>query len=246
MTGGETSDPLPGDPSRGPVLASFAHPDDAEIAAGGTLARWAASGREVHLLVLTNGDRGSDDPGQDRADLARTRRVEQKAAAASLGLTGFRILPHPDGELANTAEVRGEIVGAIRRIRPSVVVTPDPSVWFLEDRYVNHADHRTAGAATVDAVFPAAGNPHFFPEQLGEGLSTWRVPLVYLAWTDRPNTYEDVSGFMDRKLAAVAVHRSQVSMLGYFDRWIPEDAVACGRSIGVEHAEAFRVLTLSD
>src|SRR5437763_75850 len=48
-------------PRTGPALAIFAHPDDAEISAGGTLARWAAAGREVHLLVLTNGDRGSED-----------------------------------------------------------------------------------------------------------------------------------------------------------------------------------------
>jgi LmbE family N-acetylglucosaminyl deacetylase len=244
VTDNERSDSASGDPSPGPVLASFAHPDDAEIAAGGTLGRWAASGREVHLLVLTNGDRGSQDPREDRASLARTRLAEQEAAAAALGLAGFDVLSHPDGELANTAQVRGDIVRAIRRIRPSVVVTPDPSVWFLEDRYVNHADHRTAGAATVDAVFPAAGNPHFFAEQAGEGLSPWTVPRVYLAWTDRPNTYEDVSGFMDRKVAAVALHRSQVDMLGFFDQWIPEEAAASGRAIGVEHAEAFRVLTL--
>ncbi len=230
----------------GPVVASFAHPDDAEISSGGTLAKWAERGRDVHLLLLTNGDRGSDDPSRDRAELARTRAAETARAAELLGLASARMLDTHDGELENTAAVRAEIVRSVREIRPATVVTCDPTAWFFQDRYFNHADHRTAGAATLDAIFPGAGNPHFFAEQLADGLSVWNVPEVWMGWTLEPNHHEDVTGFMERKLAALALHRSQVEgdQLGFFEEWLPKEAEEAGRRIGVRHAESFRVLRL--
>jgi LmbE family N-acetylglucosaminyl deacetylase len=229
----------------GPVLATFAHPDDAEIAAGGTIARWCAEGRQVHLLVLTNGDRGSQDQGRDRAELAAIRLVETEDAAAVLGLAGFQVLDIHDGELDNTPQLRARIALLIRRIRPVIVITCDPTAWFFGNRYYNHSDHRAAGAVTLDAVFPGAGNPHFFPDQLGE-LETWDVPEVWMAWTLEPNHHQDVTGYLERKLAALREHRSQVEggMLGFFEEWLPREAKEAGRKIGVEHAESFRVLNL--
>jgi LmbE family N-acetylglucosaminyl deacetylase len=238
----------------GPVLAVFAHPDDAEISSGGTLARWAGEGRAVHLLVLTNGDRGSEDPAQDRAELARMRQAETGAAGAVMGLAGSRVLQHVhDGELENSPDIRAEIVRTIREVRPAIVLTCDPTAWFFGNPdkdsqpsfdYFNHADHRTAGAAALDAVFPGAGNPHFFSEQLAEGLSVWSVPEVWLGWSNEPNHFQDVSGFMEVKLAALTEHRSQVEgdMLGFFREWLPAEAEENGKKIGVQHAEGFRVL----
>jgi LmbE family N-acetylglucosaminyl deacetylase len=229
------------------VLAVFAHPDDAEIAAGATMARWVSEGRAVHLLVLTNGDRGSADPHEDRDALARVRLEETGNAARLLGLAGFEVLGFHDGDLVNSDEVRAHIVRTIRRVRPQIVVTCDPTAWFFENRYFNHADHRTAGAAALDASFPASGNPHFFADQLGEGLTPWNVPNVWLGWTLEPSHYQDVTGFMDTKLAALGEHVSQVqgSMLGFFEEWLPKEAEEAGEKIGVRHAEAFRVLDLT-
>jgi LmbE family N-acetylglucosaminyl deacetylase len=230
----------------GPVLAVFGHPDDAEISSGGTLARWAGEGRDVHLLVLTNGDRGSEDAALDRAKLALTRREETEAAAKVMGLAGCRVLDVHDGELENTREVRAEIVRTIREVKPAIVLSCDPTAWFFDNRYFNHSDHRTAGAATLDAVFPGAGNPHFFSEQLGEGLAAWKVSEVWLGWTNEPNHHQDVTGFMETKLKALFEHRSQVEgdMLGFFQEWLPKEAEEAGQKIGVQHAEAFRVLNL--
>ena len=232
----------------GPVLASFAHPDDAEISAGGTLAKWAAQDREVHLLVLTNGDRGSDDPEIDRDVLARTRMEEVATAGRELGLARVRILNTHDGELGNAEEIRAEIVRDIREIRPTTVLSCDPTAWFFENRYYNHADHRRAGEATLDAVYPGAGNPHFFAEHLSEGLGAWSVPEVWLGWTLEPNHHEDVTGYMDAKLRALGLHRSQVEgdLLGFFEEWLPKEAEEAGRRIGTTHAEAFRILRLED
>jgi LmbE family N-acetylglucosaminyl deacetylase len=236
----------PASPPTGPILAVFGHPDDAEISSGGTLARWAGEGRAVHLLVLTNGDRGSEDPGLDRAELAVTRRAETEAAAKVMGLAGCRVLDVHDGELENTPEVRAEIVRTIREVKPAIVVSCDPTAWFFGNRYFNHSDHRIAGAATLDAVFPGAGNPHFYSEQLGDGLSPWKVGEVWLGWTNEPNHHQDVTGFLEVKLTALAEHRSQVEgdMLGFFREWLPAEAEENGKKIGVQHAEAFRVLNL--
>lgn len=230
----------------GPVLAIFAHPDDAEICAGGLLSTWAAAGRAVHLLVLTNGDRGSSDPALSRAELAATRLVETEAAAAIMGLAGVRVLETHDGELQNTAEVRESVVRRVREVGAETVVSCDPTAVFFENRYYNHSDHRTAGWIALDSCFPGSGNPHFFSEHLGEGLQTQDVYDVWLAWSNEPNRTEDISGFFDTKIAALAKHDSQLTEgVRFFDEFLRKEAVESGGKIGVEHAEEFRVLDLS-
>ena len=235
-----------GEPKTGPVLAVFAHPDDAEIAAGGTLTKWAAAGRDVHLLVLTNGDRGSQDPALDRRELAATRVVETEAAAEAMGLASVRIGRIPDGELENTAAVREPTVRRIRELRAVTVVSVDPTAVFFSNRYYNHSDHRMAGWVALDACFPGSGNPHFFAEQLGEGLEPQDVHDVWLGWTNEPNHQEDITGFLQRKIDALGRHESQLSEgIAFFEDFLGRDAVEAGAKIGVEHAEEFRVLDLS-
>ncbi len=234
------------EPQAGPAPAVFAHPDDAEIGAGGTMARWASQGREVHLLILTNGDKGSQVVGLDSEELARIRAEETVEAGRILGLHDVRVLDTPDGELENVFGVRAAVVRRIREIRPRVVLSCDPTTWFMGSRYVNHADHRAAGAIACDAIFPGAGNPQFYPEHIEEGLRAWDVPELWLSWSTEPNHREDITGFMPTKLDALKAHRSQVEgdMLGFFEEWLPLEAAEAGRMIGVEHAEAFRRLDL--
>lgn len=234
------------EPRTGPVLAVFAHPDDAEIAAGGTLMKWATAGREVHLIVLTNGDRGSQDRNLDRAELAATRRRETEAAAAAMGLDSVVIGAIADGELENTVAVREPVVRRIRELRAETVVALDPTAVFFENRYYNHSDHRMAGWVALDASFPGSGNPHFFAEHLSEGLDPQDVHEVWLSWTTEPNHHEDITGFLPRKVDALAKHESQLSEgIRFFEEFLARDAVEAGAAVGVEHAEAFRVLDLS-
>lgn len=234
------------EPTTGPILAIFAHPDDAEISSGATLARWCDAGREVHLLVLTNGDRGSGDPAQDRAELAAIRGREVAAAASVLGLAGTRIVGVHDGDLENTPAIRAEVAREIRVVRPDIVLTCDPTSWFMEDRYFNHRDHRKAGEIALDGTFPAAGNPHFFTEELA-GLTPWDPPQVWMSWSNDPNHTEDVTGYVERKLAALRCHESQVGGDGirFFDEWLPRQAEEAGKRIGAAHGESFRVLQLT-
>ena len=151
------------------MLAVFAHPDDAEICAGGVMAKWAAAGREVHLLILTNGDRGSSDPTASRAELAATRRPETEAAADVLGLASARVLSTHDGELENTSVIREAVTRRIREVRAETVVSCDPTAVFFENRYYNHSDHRTAGWIALDSCFPGERQPAFLQRAARRG-----------------------------------------------------------------------------
>ncbi|MFM7616853.1 MAG: PIG-L deacetylase family protein [Actinomycetes bacterium] len=227
------------------ALAVYAHPDDPEVSAGGTLARWAEAGAEVWVLVTTRGDKGSDDPAADPAAVAARRRAETEAATAALGLAGTLHLGYPDGEIEDTREARAAIVRHVRELRPEVVLCPDPTAFFFGDRYFNHRDHRVTGLLALDAVAPAAANPHYFAEQIAEGLAAHRVDEVLCSGTLVPDAWVDITATVDRKVAALACHVSQV---GDESHWVPEvvreRAASVGVEVGVAHAEAFRRLRL--
>lgn len=216
------------------------------LAAGGALAKWAAAGREVHLLILTNGDRGSQDPARPRAEIAAVRRDETEAAAGLLGLASTRILSIPDGELENTSAVREAVTRRIREVRAETILTVDPTAVFFENRYYNHSDHRTAGWIALDSAFPGSGNPHFFSEHLEEGLAVQEIEDVWLGWTNEPNHVEDVTAWFPTKIAALACHASQLAEgIRFFEEGLESEAREAGDRVGVELAEEFRVLDLS-
>lgn len=192
------------------ILVVMAHPDDPEFAAGGTIARWTQEGHEVIYCLATRGDKGSDDPTMHPEHLAAIREAEQHAAAAILGVREVLFLNYLDGTLEPNLALRRDIVRVIRRYHPEIVVTMDPQTLIREDRYINHNDHRAIGLATLDAIFPAAGNPLYFPELLQEGLEPHRVREVYLATTEHANHWVDITDTFDRKLAALRCHASQI------------------------------------
>ena len=223
------------------ALAVYAHPDDADVGCGGTLARWSAAGCLVHLVVLSDGGRGTFDPDVEPADLARRRAGELDEAAAVVGLASHTVLGGTDGELEDTAGLRGELVGWIRRIRPAAVFGHDPTAVFFGQDYFNHRDHRTAGWALLDALSPAAGLPHYFPE----AGPPHQVADAYLSGTLEPDVWVDVSTSLEAKVAAVECHRSQFAA---DDGWAAEvvrrRAEEEGRRAGVPFAEGFRRLRL--
>jgi LmbE family N-acetylglucosaminyl deacetylase len=227
------------------VLAIYAHPDDPEISAGGTLARWADAGSEVHVLITTRGDKGSDDPDIDTNALAGLRVQETAAAANVLGVTPHH-LDHPDGELTDDRALRLELVRSVRSLRPDVVCCPDPTAVFFGDGYFNHRDHRITGWAALDAVAPASGNPHYFPELRAEGLDVHAVRAVYLSGTLEPNTWVDITATLERKIEALFCHGSQLVETGdWFRQFLRDSAEVAGRAAGVTYAEAFRRMVVS-
>ncbi|MCL4393979.1 MAG: PIG-L family deacetylase [Chloroflexi bacterium] len=225
------------------VLLVLAHPDDPEFFCGATLAKWAREGKEIHYLLLTCGDKGSDDPTMTPESLCADRQVEQRAAAAVIGARDVRFLSYRDGELFNTLEVRREIAREIRRRKPDIVVTSDPTTYFRGNAYINHTDHRTAGAATLDAIFPAAGNRMYFPELLKEGLEPHFPKQVWISQTNEPTVWVDVNETLAVKLAALREHKSQIKDPVELEKRI-RDRLRRPDFDGELYAEGFRVIKL--
>lgn len=224
------------------VLAVYAHPDDAEVSCGGTLARWAAAGADVQVVLCTQGDKGSSDPAVDPAALAVRREAEARAAGEVLGITAHHRLGRPDGEIDDDLALRAELVAIIRSVRPDAVVAPDPTAVFFGGHYVNHRDHRVVGWATLDAVAHAAGNPHYFPD----AGAPHRTGALYLSGTLEPDVWVDITATIDTKAEAIARHESQVGEPGEWLRTVVRQrAEDAGREAGVAYAEAFRRITLA-
>lgn len=224
-----------------------AHPDDGEFGAGGTLARWAAGGSEVMILVVTDGSKGTWDHAIDPADLAHTRHTEQQRAAAVLGVKDTVMLGHADGELEYTMALREELCLWIRRFRPNVVLTHDP--WR---RYMLHPDHRVVGWSALDGVV-AARDHLFFPDQLAEGLTEHRPDALLLWAADQPDHWEDISDTFEQKVEALLCHTSQgrstmgggdttadgqIEFTGRLRLWAAQQ----GQQVGLDAAEAFKII----
>ena len=182
------------------ALAVGAHPDDIEFGCGATLAKWAAAGCAVTLLVLTDGSKGTWEADADRTELVATRRAEQRRAAEALDAAGVRFLDRVDGELLDGREEQADVCAVIRSVRPDVVLGHDP--W---KRYRIHPDHRRAGWITLDAIV-AARDPHFFPEQSDP---PHRPSAALLFEAEEIDHIEAVDGWLDAKIAALLAHRSQ-------------------------------------
>lgn len=193
-----------------PVLVVLAHPDDPEFFCGGTVARWVSEGAVVTYCLLTSGDKGADGPDADGEALTRLREEEQRHAAAILGVGEVIFLGRPDGMLEPDLGLRRDIVRVLRSVRPERVITCDPTMVFPRRQRINHADHRAAGQATLDAVYPAAGSALFFPELLDEGLQPHKVREVFVAGAREPNLTVDITAHLDQKLEALRCHRSQL------------------------------------
>ncbi len=225
------------------VLVVLAHPDDPEFFCGATLAKWAREGREIRYLLLTCGDKGSDNPDVTPESLCADRQAEQRAAAATLGVKEVTFLHFPDGELVNSPDVRREIVRAVRRWKPHVVVTSDPTTYFRGGVYINHPDHRTAGAAALEAIFPAAGNRMYFPELLAEGLEPHAPKEVWICQTHEPSTWVNVTETIATKLAAIRQHKSQIKDPDAMEKRVRE-RFRRAEMDGEFYAEGFRVIRL--
>lgn len=224
------------------VLAVYAHPDDPDVAAGGTLARWAAAGSKVDVCICADGDKGSLDPRTRPEELVALRREETSAAGRLLGVSKHHWLGFGDGELEDGSDLRAKLVALVRTVKPEVVVAADPTAVYFGQHYINHRDHRAAGWATLDAVSPAAANPHYFPE----AGRAHRVKVLYLSGTLEPDVWVDISGTIEVKAAAIACHTSQVGDAGEWLRGaVRQRAEEAGREAAVRFAEGFRRLELA-
>lgn len=219
------------------VMVIMAHPDDAEFSCAGTVAYYTAAGARVEYVLATSGNRGSHEPGMTPEKLAAIREAEQLAAAEVLGVAEVAFLRHNDGEVEPSLAFRRELALALRKGRPDIVLTFDP--W---QHYQVHPDHRAVGQATLDAIADAR-MPMYYPEQITGDVRDHRVRDVYFFATDHPNHWVDISETIDKKIAALRCHVSQIG-----DRDMDALMRARARTVGQEHgmlyAEAFKHLPM--
>ena len=221
------------------VLGIAAHPDDLDVGAGGTLAHFASEGAEIHYLILTDGGKGSDNPFITSPELTQIRHDEQKTALEIVGGKTITFLDYPDGELEITMELKKQIVKTIRTIKPDVVITMDPTVIYsAANGIINHPDHRAAGQATLDAVFPLARDRLTFPELYDGGYEPHKTPTVLLVNFNEGTFPVDITSTFEKKLQAILAHTSQ-----FGDRdslgWVRSMAEAQAENTAFELAENF-------
>lgn len=229
-------------PDRAMVI--FAHPDDAEIGSGGVVAKWVAAGCEVTYVLCTTGDAGTSERSLAPAALAKKRADEQRAAADFMGVKNLVMLGYPDGGLEDTREFLGDVVRVIRQYRPHTVFAHDP----YRIRGFQHRDHRKAGIVTTDAVYPFARDHLHFPEHLQQdGLEPHKVRQLWYWGMDEPDVIVDVSDAIDRQIAALVRHESQVPGFNVaagdtIGERVKRNAAALARGYGFQYGAAFRRL----
>jgi LmbE family N-acetylglucosaminyl deacetylase len=229
-------------PDRAMVI--FAHPDDAEIGSGGVVAKWVASGCEVTYVLCTNGSAGTADRSLTPAQLIEQRAAEQRAAADFMGVKNLVMLRHPDGGLEDTREFRGDLVRAVRMYRPHTIFVHDP----YRIRNFQHRDHRVAGLVATDAVYPFARDHLHFPEHIEtEGLEPHKVRELWYWGPDEPNVIVDVTRSIDKQIAALIRHESQMPGFNVTpghsmgDR-VKKGAADTAKGYGFRYGAAFRRL----
>jgi LmbE family N-acetylglucosaminyl deacetylase len=233
------------------ALVVTPHPDDAEMWAGGTVAKWVRAGAEVHCVLCTDGSKGSDDPEIDPVELAARRTREQLAAAEILGITNVVTLGRPDGGLEDTSDFRKELVRQIRLLKPDVVLTTEPYRRNMQW----HRDHRIAGQVALDAVFPyARDHLHFGDLFTDEGIEPHKTAAIMFWGAENPNAFVDIASDFETKLTAAMAHASQMRQrtradIQAFIRERASEAAEQGNASteddvsGLTLAEAFRRVT---
>jgi LmbE family N-acetylglucosaminyl deacetylase len=224
------------------VLVVTAHPDDVDFGSAGTVASWTAAGVSVSYCIVTDGDAGGFDPDVPRSEIGGIRQAEQTAAAKAVGVDDVTFLGYPDGALTVSLDLRRDIARQIRRVRPQRVITQSPERNY-ERIAASHPDHLATGEATLCAVYPDARNPFAFPELVDEGFDAWVAPEVWIAAAEPTDRFVDITDTLDRKLAALREHVSQMVNVPDLDAlirgWNGLNAERAGLPAG-RYAEAYR------
>lgn len=231
------------------VLVFGAHPDDVEFGCGATMARLAADGAKLIFVICTMGNRGSRQQILTSDELVTSRKAEQEIAAEIIGGEKVIYLDHEDGNLIADISFKEEVVKLIRTYKPDMIFTHDPS-WFYHtkgrDGYgsVNHTDHRAAGTAVLDAVYPLSRDLLSFPHHIEGGLETHKVEEVYFFNFTDPTFRIDVTNFIEKKLESIFAHKSQIDKPEETEKWVRERLAEIGKPEGMKYAEGFTLLKL--
>ncbi len=222
------------------ILGIAAHPDDLDFSASGTMAYFASKGSEVHYLILTDGGQGTSDKNLAPDQLTKIRQIEQQKALKILGGKTVQFLDYPDGNLVNSPELKKDIIKTIRTIKPDVVITMDPTMVYSASRgMINHPDHRVAGQAALDCVYPLARDHLAYPELYAQGYIPHKTKTILLTNFDTQNYILDISETIDLKIQALKAHTSQIEDIQQTAIWIKQNSANIGKNHGYQYAEGF-------
>lgn len=226
----------PNDSSLPRVLVVEAHPDDAEWYCGGTIVKLAKAGADITFVICTEAEKGSYNPNTNPIELAQTRKREQEAARAFMGVREIVYLGIPDGELEVTLELRKRLAVLYRAYRPDILLTFDP--WRRDEL---HPDHRACGTVALDARL-AAKMPLYYPK--AEQREAWATPEIWMFSTDAPNHFVDITDVFETRLDALKLHASQSVGNAESIEFVTAQARADGEKMGVSYAEAFHRIVI--
>jgi N,N'-diacetylchitobiose non-reducing end deacetylase len=221
------------------ILCVQPHPDDNEVGAGATIAKLAENGCEIYFLTVTDGCLGTSNLSISVKDLVETRKKEMQNAADFLKVKNLFSLGYRDNITIGESELAHKIVEIIREIKPQAIMTVDP--WLP---YESHPDHRKVGMAAAEAAI-FASNPRYPYIDESTAYNTCNIEAIAFYNTAFPNSFVDITGYMDKKLAAIAMHKSQFSgeTLQLFGAYFTEKAKQLATDKDFEMAEGFKVLT---
>jgi LmbE family N-acetylglucosaminyl deacetylase len=222
------------------VMVIMAHPDDPDFSCAGTAIQMARQGIEVTYMILTNGDKGNHNPLVTRNQLILMRQEEQRAAAALSGVKHVLFMDEEDGFLRSTFELRKRVCREIRRIRPQLIICPSPERYLVGDGYINHPDHRNAGLLALEAIFPAADNPMFYPDMANEGYLPHKISQLYVTGHDEATVEVDVTADIETKVRAILSHKSQFAEPEKLEKWLRERWGEKQDDGSVRHFERFK------
>ncbi|MGB3328098.1 MAG: PIG-L deacetylase family protein [Thermomicrobiales bacterium] len=216
-----------------------AHPDDAEFSSGGTISKFAKEGKRTIIIQVTSGNRGTSDRSFTPETLIATREAEEQEAARRMGVSELVFLHEPDGALVPDLALREKIVRMIRTYKPDVIITHDP---FRP--YALHPDHRAAGLAAHDAVYPTARDFLYYPEHLDDGLEPHKTAEIWYFGAESPDVFVDITDTFDTKIEALKAHKSQVGEAEDLADRLRERAAELAKDQPFELAESFKSIKM--
>lgn len=196
------------------ILIVLAHPDDAEICFGGTIARLRRDGKNVRTVIATNGNKGMHEGNYSTEEFRKIRLDSQKKAGLKLGLKEEEIfnLDIPDGEVEASIENIEKVVYHLREFQPQIIITHNPfeliNDFDKEIRWINHRDHRKLAELVFDATYPYCRDNGYFPQQIEDGLKACYVSEFLMTdcyLRNNPVGFE-VSDFLKEKESSLKEH----------------------------------------
>tara|TARA_B100000965_G_C19380382_1_gene664369 strand:- start:125 stop:838 length:714 start_codon:yes stop_codon:yes gene_type:complete len=223
------------------AMVVFAHPDDAEIGTGATVAKWVSHGTEVVYVLGTTGSSGSNDVEMTSKKIVGIRSNEQIEAAKVIGVKEIVSLNYIDGELESNRSLLSDLVYNIRKFRPEIIFTHDP---FRMKNFL-HRDHRNLGFSVMDAIYPYARDHLHFPEQIDKNIQPYKVKKLLFWGSDEPNICVNVTSFEQKKVESLSKHESQLpglSLGSEYGKNIIKRLQESAKSMNFEYGESFRMI----